>query len=63
MAAPDALPPKRRICSMGAVEADGLITREELTAYLFNAADIRDDVGAIRRILEEEHGEGPEEDA
>ena len=48
---------------MGAVEADGLITREELTAYLFNAADIHDDVGAIRRILEEEHGEGPEEDA
>jgi hypothetical protein len=29
-----------------------LISRDELTAYLFNVADIHDDVATIRRILE-----------
>jgi hypothetical protein len=41
---------------------DELLSREELTATLFAIADIREDVRAIRRLLEEEDGEAPEDD-
>jgi len=40
-----------------------LISREELTATLFSVADIRDDVGAIRRLLEEADAEAAEDDS
>jgi hypothetical protein len=40
-----------------------LISLEELTSTLFAIADIRDDVRAIRRTVEEDDGEAPEDDA
>jgi hypothetical protein len=42
---------------------DELISREELTAYLFNVADMHDDLARIRGLPEGENGEGPEEDS
>jgi hypothetical protein len=46
------------------VEAEPLISREELTATLFAINDIRDDVREIRRLLEEEgDDEAPEDDS
>jgi hypothetical protein len=45
------------------MDAEPLIFREELTAYLFRIADIGEDVAAIRRILEEDDGWEEEEDA
>jgi hypothetical protein len=41
---------------------DELISREELTATLFSIADIREDVGEIKRTLDEDDGEAQEED-
>jgi hypothetical protein len=46
------------------VDEELLISRSELTAYLFTVADIRQDVARIREILaEEDDGGGTEEDA
>jgi hypothetical protein len=36
---------------------DELVSREELTATMFAIIDIREDVEAIRRLLEEDDGE------
>jgi hypothetical protein len=49
---------------MTAVEADGLISRSEVTAMLFTFADINANVERILRLLEDEDGdeEGPKED-
>ena len=43
-----------------------LVSREELTAYLFTVQDMKRDLRAIRRLLEEDegaNGEAPEADA
>ena len=48
------------------MEADGLISRDELTAMLFAIADVNANVRAIREVMEEEVGgeeEPPEDDA
>jgi hypothetical protein len=42
---------------------DELISRAELTATLFVIADIREEVRAIRRSLEEDDGEAEETDS
>ncbi len=42
---------------------DELLSREELTATLFAIGDIRDDVDAIKRLLEENDGEAPEDES
>jgi hypothetical protein len=42
------------------MEPEPLMHRDELTAYLFTVADIRDDLAAIRQLLEEDDG-GEEE--
>jgi len=36
------------------VDPEPLITREELAEYIFGVFDIRDNVAAIRRLLEED---------
>jgi hypothetical protein len=36
------------------VESERLIRSDELTEYLFTVVDIRDNVAAIRRLLEED---------
>jgi hypothetical protein len=42
---------------------ESLITREELAEYLFSVIDIRDNVAAIRSLLEEDdNGSEAEED-
>jgi hypothetical protein len=45
------------------MDSEPVIDRGELESYLFRVADIAEDVGAIRRILEEDDGEEEEEDA
>jgi hypothetical protein len=42
---------------------DDLISRDELTATLFAIIDIRLEVLKIRRLLEEDNGEAPEDHA
>lgn len=39
-----------------------LVTRDEIESYLFRVYDLAEDVGVIRRLLEEE-ADGEEEDA
>jgi hypothetical protein len=42
---------------------DDLLSRDELTATLFAIADIREDVWAIRHLLQEDDGEATEDDS
>ncbi len=42
---------------------DELLSREELTATLFAIADIREDLGEIKRLLEEDDGEAPQDES
>jgi hypothetical protein len=41
---------------------DELVSREEVTRYLFAVLDIREDLNAIRYLLEDDDGETPETD-
>ena len=47
------------------MEPQRLVTRDELVEYLLSVIDIRDNVAAIRELLEEEDdgGEAQEEEA
>jgi hypothetical protein len=44
------------------VDPEPLITRDELVEYLFSVVDIRDDVSAIRTLLEEDGNGGEAEE-
>jgi hypothetical protein len=45
-----------RVGTVLELEADGLISRDELTAMLFAIADVNANVRAIRKLMEEELG-------